>query len=130
MGPLDLLTRPLRALLGEAEHEAAAHSPLAHTHEIEEHLGEAIKAMHRAAESVERHVQVIESLGDTLPPLTQSVTQLTDQIGHLLRVTAPLAAAERDVSKVEGMFHRRRHAPEPATEPPDVKPPPAPPSGP
>ena len=111
-GPLDLLTKPLRVLLGEAEHaghEAAEHSPLPNTHELEQRLGEAISAAHRTAESVEQHVKVIESLADTLPPLTQSVTQLSDQIGHLLGVTAPLAAAERDVSKVEGFLHRRQH---------------------
>ncbi|MBV9311146.1 MAG: hypothetical protein JOZ73_09950 [Solirubrobacterales bacterium] len=115
MGPFDLVTKPLRALLGEAEraeHEATAHSPLPNTQQLEQRLGEAISAAHRTAESVERHVQVIESLADTLPPLTQSVTQLSDQIGHLLRVTAPLSAAERDISKVEGLLHRRHHDPQ------------------
>jgi ABC-type transporter Mla subunit MlaD len=111
MGLLDMLTGPARALLGgveRAETDAMRHSPLGETRELEAKLGEAVKAAHRAAESLERHVVVIEGLADSLGPLAQAVTRLTDQINELLRVTAPLAAVERDVSRFEHLFGRRR----------------------
>jgi ABC-type transporter Mla subunit MlaD len=113
MGPLDLLTGPLRSLLGEAEHveqDAVHRSPLGETRELEAKLADAVSATHRAAESLEQHVKVIGALADSLAPLTESVTRLSDQIGELLRVTAPLAAAERGVSRFEHLFGRRHRA--------------------
>ena len=94
--PLDLLAAPLRSLLGIAEHaedDVAEHSPLGETRDLERKLDDAVSAVHRAADSIERHVAVLETLASSLPPLTQSVTQLTDQLGELLRLTAPLQAA-------------------------------------
>ena len=109
MGPLD----PLRWLLGGAERveaDAVRHSPMGETRELEAKLGEAVAAAHRAAESLERHVEVIAGLADSLAPLTDSVTRLTDQINELMHITAPLAAVERDVSRFEHLFGRRRRA--------------------
>jgi len=107
MGPLD----PLRWLLGGAERaeaEAARHSPVGETRELEAKLGEACVAAHRAAESLEQHVEVIAGLADSLVPLTDSVTRLTDQLNQLMHITAPLAAVERDASRFEHLFGRRR----------------------
>src|SRR5205807_1728284 len=67
-------------------------------------------AVHRAADSMERHVAVVEALADSLPPLTESVTRLTDQLSSLMQITAPVAAAEREVSRLERLFGRR-HGP-------------------
>jgi hypothetical protein len=111
VGPLDLLTRPLRSLLGGAEQvesDVVRHSPLAETRELEVKLAESVAALHRAADSMERHVAVVETLASSLPPLTESVTRLTDQLGELLSLTAPLAAAEREVSRIERLFGGRR----------------------
>ena len=115
MGLLDIVTGPLRSVLGaagRAETEVERRSPMYQTREVEERLEDAVSAVHRAADSMERHVVVVDNLASSLPPLTESVTRLTDQISDLLRITAPLAAAERDVSRVERLLHRRR-APEP-----------------
>jgi hypothetical protein len=57
---------------------------------------------------MEKHVSVVDDLASSLPPLTESVTRLTNQLTELLQITAPMAAAERDVSRVERFF-RRRH---------------------
>jgi ABC-type transporter Mla subunit MlaD len=121
--PLDLLTAPLRAplraVLGgaeRAESDVVDHTPLREAQELETKLGEAVAAVHRAADSIERHIAVLEGLADSLPPLTASVTRLTDQLGDLLRLTAPLQEAEQDVSRIEGevsrierLLGRRRH---------------------
>jgi tetrahydromethanopterin S-methyltransferase subunit E len=104
---LDMVKGTLRSAIGAAEHvesDVEARSPAA----VEAKLDEMIAVMHRTCESAERHVEVVEALAQSLVPLTDSVSKLTDQINLLLQVTAPLAAAERDMSRVEGIFHRRR----------------------
>jgi len=104
---LDSVRGTLRHAIGAAEHvesDVESHTPAS----IESKLDELIAAMHRASDSAERHVEVVEGLAQSLVPLTDSVTKLTDQINLLLTVTAPLAAAERDVSRAEGLFRRHR----------------------
>lgn len=110
MVSLDSLTGAIRSAIGAAEQEGAQHSPLHETEALRSELRDAVTATHRAADSLERHVEVVETLADSLTPLTESVTRLTDQIGELLKITAPMAAAEREVSRVEGFFGRRRQA--------------------
>jgi hypothetical protein len=109
---LDWAKGAVRSAIGAAEHvevdveaDVETHSPV----EIEDKLDEMIAALHRAADSAERHVDVIETLAQSLVPLTESVTRLTNELDQLLEVTAPLLAAEHDVSRVEGFFHRHRH---------------------
>jgi hypothetical protein len=114
---LDSLTGAIRSAIGAAEKDAVRHSPLHEPEELTGELREAVGAMHRAAESLERHVEVVESLAVSLTPLTESVTKLSDQIGQLLAVTAPMAAAERDVSRAAHFFGRRRRAQPPAEGP-------------
>jgi hypothetical protein len=114
MGAFDLLTAPLRSLLGvteQTEHEVVEHSPLHQTAELEQKLDSAATAIHRSADSLEQHIAVLEKLADSLTPLTESVTRLTDQLEPLLEIARPLGAAERDVSRVEHVFGRHRDAP-------------------
>jgi len=112
---LDSVRGVVRSAIGAAEHvevdvqaDVESHTP-AH---VEAKLDEVIVALHRAADSAERHVEVVEGLADTLTPLTEAVARLTDQINLLLQVTAPLAAVERDVARVRdlrrvgGLVHR------------------------
>jgi hypothetical protein len=116
MGVLDIVTGPLRWALGaseQAEREVARHSPVVETAALERELRDAIEAMHRACDSLERHVTVVEGLTDSLPALTQSVTRLTDQLGVLLAAMAPVTAAEKELSRMERFFGRRRAAEHP-----------------
>ena len=106
------MSNPVRSAIGAAEHvesDAVSHTPMHQTRELEQAIADACAAVHRSADSLEKHIAVIEALADSLPPLTESVTRLTDELGPLLRATAPLGAAEREVSRAEGFFHRHRH---------------------
>ena len=98
-GPLDLVTGPLRSLLGVAER-----SPLSEAGKVEHELTDAVEAVH-------------ESLAASVPPLTDSVNALVKELNGLLGVVAPIAAAERDIaateheiSRIERLFGRRRHS--------------------
>jgi hypothetical protein len=91
-------------LLGGAEHEVEKHSPM------EEPLKEAIAALHHAAESMDRHVEVLEAVAATLPELTGALVKLTEQLGEMLRMAAPLEAAEREVAGLGHLFRRHRHS--------------------
>ncbi len=111
MGPLDLLTAPLRAVLGateRAEREVVHNSPLYQTRELERELDHAVASIHRAADSMERHVEVLDSLATSVPALTESVTALVGELNGLLRVLAPVATAERDVSRFGHLFGRHQ----------------------
>jgi hypothetical protein len=89
-------------LVGGAEHEVEQHSP------VEAPLKEAIAALHHAAESMDRHVEVLEAVAATLPELTGALVKLTEQLGEVLHMAAPLEAAEREVAGLGHLF-RRRH---------------------
>jgi hypothetical protein len=112
----DFVTNAIRSAIGAAEQDIIRHSPLQETEALNDQLREAVGAVHRAADSLERHVEVVESLAVSLTPLTESVTRLTEQIGQLLTVTAPIAAAEREVSRLPHLFGRRRQAAPPQGE--------------
>ncbi len=103
-------------LLGGAEHEVEKHSP------IEEPVHEAVAALHHAAESMDRHVEVLEAVAATLPELTGALVKLTDQLSEVLRLARPLEAAEREVAGIGRLFRRRRRTPAPAQlpAPPDA----------
>jgi hypothetical protein len=116
MGLLDDLTAPLRSVLGGAEKEVVQHSPLHQTEELERKLDGAVTAIHRAADSMEQHVVVVETLAASVPALTESVNSLVAELNSLLKVIAPVAAVEKDVERVEGFFRRRgRREPEGAS---------------
>jgi hypothetical protein len=105
---LDFATRPIRSILGAAEKEVI--EPVHETREIEAHILEAVEAIHSATDSIEQHVAVIETLATSVTPLTNSVDRLTDTMQDLVALLAPMAEAERGVSRVEhflGWRHRK-----------------------
>ena len=92
-------------LLDGAEHEVEEHAP------GEEQVHEAASALHRAADSLDRHVEVLEGLAGSLPALTDAVVRLSEQLTELIGLAAPLEAAERELSGIGHLFHRRaRHS--------------------
>ncbi len=102
---------PLRAVLGAAERDVEQALPVREIEEIQQRVLEGVQAVRHATESIESHVEVLETLATSLPPLTEAVTQLTIQLGEILTVIAPIAAVERDVAKAEHfLFRRRRHS--------------------
>jgi hypothetical protein len=96
--------RSVLRLLDGAEHE------LAHRGELEERLQDAVIVLHRTADSLERHVVVLEGLAVSLPALTDAVARLSGQLTELIALAAPLEAAEREVTGLGRLFHRRRAA--------------------
>jgi hypothetical protein len=89
--------------------EAAQHSPLGEVRLLQSKVGEATAAMHRAADSMERHVLVVESLATSVPALTESVNRLVGELNGLLGVLAPLAAAEHEITRARHLFgHHQR----------------------
>ena len=126
MGPLDLFTAPLRSLLGVTEDmERDARSLLSESGELERQLEEAVASIHRAAESMEHHVEVVETLATTVPKLADSVSALVEEMHTLNSTLKPVATAERDLSRLGHLFGHRHAAggtstaeTRPPTEPP------------
>jgi hypothetical protein len=110
---LDFFFKPLRSIVGAAEQEVETLEPIEDTER--EILG-AVKALERTTDSLEHHVEVIEQLATVVDPLTDSVIALNATMVDLVRVLAPLAAAEREVGKIEHFFGRRHHS-QPAAPP-------------
>jgi uncharacterized protein Yka (UPF0111/DUF47 family) len=106
------VTGPLRSLLRS--------SPLREADEIDDQLRDAVAAIHRAADSMERHVEVVETLATSVPALTDSVNALVKELNGLLAVLAPVAAAEHEVRRVERLFGRRRRVEQPVEPPVDA----------
>lgn len=112
MGPLDLLTAPLRSLLGTTEDmEHDAHTLLSESGELEQQLKEAVASIHRTAESMDHHVEVVETLAATVPKLTESVTALVQEMHALNTTLRPVESAEHEVSRLGHLFGRRHEAP-------------------
>jgi chromosome segregation ATPase len=108
VGPLDLFTGPLRSLLGVTEDmERDARSLLSESGELERQLEEAVASIHRAAQSMEHHVEVVETLASTVPKLADSVNALVEEIHALNCTLKPVAAAERDLSRLGHLFGHR-----------------------
>jgi hypothetical protein len=112
---LEFLARPIRSALGVAEYQATRPVQAAE-HEIAQSSG----ALHRVADSIERHIEVVEGLARSVGPLTESVNQLTQTMADLVALLSPMAAAERQVQQVERLFgfRRRRKAPASVPAPP------------
>jgi hypothetical protein len=114
--PFDQIGGAVRSVLGVSERaEQDVASTLRDPRQLEAKVDEAVAAIRGAAESLERHAEVLGALSDSLPALTQSVTRLTDQLGRVMEVTAPLAVAEREASRLDRLLRRR---PPRAAEPP------------
>ena len=115
---LEFFVRPLRSALGIAEHEVVA--PVA---SAEHEIRDAVAAIHRMADTIENHIEVVEGLATSVGPLKDSVNALTETMGELVKLLAPLGEAEQDVEHVEHLFgFRRRRKPVPPPAPP-VEPP-------
>ena len=69
---------------------------------------DAVQAIESATASIERHVEVIESLATSIDPLRASVDRLTDTLQELVTMLAPLGAAEHEVQRVRRFFGRNR----------------------
>ena len=96
--------RSVLRLLDGAEHD------LEHPEQLEERLHDAVIVLQRTADSLERHVVVLEGLAVSLPALTDAVARLSEQLTELIALAAPLEAAEREVTVLGRLFHRSRSA--------------------
>ncbi len=105
---LEFLARPIRSALGVAEYQATR--PVA---AAEHEIAQASGALHRVADSIERHIEVVEGLAGSVGPLTESVDRLTATMSDLVALLSPMAAAEHEVQEVERLFGfwRRRRPP-------------------
>jgi uncharacterized protein YoxC len=119
----DFVLRPVRSVVRAVNEDALR--PL---EETEHETLDAVKALERATDSIEHHVEVIETLATSVGPLTESVERLTDTMQDLVKMLGPIAGAEREarraeqgVEHVEHMFGFRRHRkpPEPEAGPAD-----------
>ncbi|MGH2851813.1 MAG: hypothetical protein ACRDLP_14495 [Solirubrobacteraceae bacterium] len=79
-------------------------------------------ALHRAADSLDHHVEALETVADSLPALTESVTRLCDQLAGVIALATPVEAVERDLGRIGRFFHRRGRTPAPPalTTPPST----------
>jgi len=69
----DFVLKPVRSMVRAVNEDALR--PLEQT---EHQTLEAVKALDRATESIEHHIEVIETLATSVGPLTESVDRLTD----------------------------------------------------
>ncbi len=120
---VELVTLPIRSafgvarsVLGAAEHDVIA--PLEGTLETETHILDAVTAIRHATASIEQHVEVIDTLANSVAPLGASVDRLTDTMHELVALLAPMGTAERGLHNVERFFGRHRHK-EPTQPPAD-----------
>jgi len=105
--------RTAQRLIGGAEHEVTALAPP----EVEHRVHEAVAALHRNADSLDRHVAAVEGLLDALPALTGAITELSQQLTAAMTLLAPVEAVEREVSGIGRLFGRRRRQVETAAAP-------------
>lgn len=111
---LEFVTRPIRAVLGVTERDVVA--TVRETRDIEADTLGAVGAIENATASIERHVEVIETLATSVDPLRASVDRLTDTMQELVAVLAPMAAAEHEIQRAGRFFGRHRHHEQPAQE--------------
>lgn len=114
----------LRKLLGVVEQETEDVLPVKDIEEIQTRVLDSVEAIRDATEQIEAHAAQLESLVNTLPVLTAAVQDLTKELGVIAEVLAPIASAERDVSKLSHLLGRHRRE-EPA---PNAVPSPGPPT--
>ncbi len=111
---LEFLTRPIQRVLGVTEHDVV--ESLRETRDIEANMLGAVQAIENATASIERHIEVIETLATSVDPLRASVDRLTDTLQQLVVMLAPVEAAEQDMQRVGRLFRRHRHDEPPGTE--------------
>jgi methyl-accepting chemotaxis protein len=69
----------------------------------------AVRAIEEATDSIERHVEVIETLATSVGPLTDSVDRLNATLHDIVAVLAPVAGAEDEVRSAEQEVERAAH---------------------
>jgi methyl-accepting chemotaxis protein len=111
---LDFVTRPIRWVLGVSEQDVV--ETVHETRDIEANMLGAVRAIESATASIERHVEVIETLATSVDPLRAAVDRLTDTMQELVTILAPMAAAEHEIQRVGRFFGRRRHEPQTGAE--------------
>jgi methyl-accepting chemotaxis protein len=104
---LDFVTRPIRWVLGATERDVV--ETVQETRDIEANMRGAVQAIDHATASIERHVEVIETLATSVDPLRASVDRLSDTMQDLVAILAPMAAAELEVQRVGRFFGRHKH---------------------
>ena len=111
---LDFVTRTVRSALGVTERDVA--ETVHDTRDIESNMLDGVEAIEKATASIERHVEVIETLATSVDPLRASVDRLTDTMQDLVALLGPIAAVEHEEQKIGRLFRRHRHdQPQPAT---------------
>jgi hypothetical protein len=115
----------LRKLLGVVEEETEDVLPVKDIEEIQTHVLSSVDAIRDATDQIEAHAATLEKLIDTLPALTASVQEMTKQLGLVAEVLAPVAGAEREMSRLGHLLSRHRRedpAPNsvPSSEPPTL----------
>ncbi|MDQ6834899.1 MAG: hypothetical protein M3016_01805 [Actinomycetota bacterium] len=116
---LGFLTRPIRYVIGVTERDVV--ESLRETRDIEANMLGAVNAIEGAAASIERHIEVIETLATSVDPLRASVDRLTDTMQELVAMMAPLGNAEHEMQRAGRFFGRHRHH-EPPAEAREAKP--------
>jgi len=100
----DFVLRPVRSVVRAVNQDAL--KPL---EETEHETLEAVRALDRATESIEHHVQVIETLATSVGPLTESVDRLTETMQDLVKMLGPMAGAEREMQRAEHGVQEAEH---------------------
>jgi uncharacterized protein YoxC len=100
----DFVLRPVKSVVRVLNEDAM--KPLEQT---ERETLDAVRAIDHATESIERHVEVIETLATSVGPLTESVDRLTDTMQDLVKLLGPLAGAEREVQHAEQEIENAEH---------------------
>ena len=77
MDIVDLAFKPLRAVVGATEHEVERTLPVKDIEGIQAQILEGVGALGRATESIESHVEVVDTLASSLPELTAAVNALS-----------------------------------------------------
>jgi hypothetical protein len=110
---LDFVGRTVRSALGVTERDVA--ETVHDTRDIESNMLDGVEAIENATASIERHVEVIETLATSVDPLRASVDRLTDTMQDLVALLGPIAAVEHEEQKISRLFRRHRHdEPQPA----------------
>jgi len=111
---LDFLSRPIRTVLGGTEQDVV--ESVRETRDIEANMLDGVQAIEKATASIERHVEVIDTLATSIDPLRASVDRLTDTLQELVAMLGPVGAAEQDMRRVGRLFGRHRHDGQPRAE--------------
>jgi len=100
----DFVLRPVRSVVRAVNEDALR--PIEQT---EHETLEGVQALEHATASIERHVEVIETLATSVGPLTESVDRLTETMQDLVKMLGPLAGVEREVGRAEHGVQEAEH---------------------